>query len=373
MKLIHLSDLHLGKRLREESLLEVQRDILEKIIAIIDDIKPDAVVIAGDIYDKTVPPAEAVQMFDNFLFNLSKQKLQVFIISGNHDSAERVAFGGRLMDRSGIHLSPVYNGNVQPISLEDEYGVVDVYLLPFLKPLHIRQIFPDEPAETYTDALRTAISHIPIDPTHRNVLAAHQFVTGAALSESEELTVGGLDNVDADVFESFDYVALGHIHKPQSIGRETIRYCGTPLKYSFSEKDQQKSVTCVELLKKGCVRINTIPLTPQYDLQELRGRFEELCGGKNENYLRIVLTDEEDVPNAMSRLRDFYPRLLQIGYDNTRTNSAWRIGSIEQQECKTPLELFEALFEQQNGHPMSDEQREFSEELFRKIQEGEQS
>ena len=225
MKLIHLSDLHLGKRVNEFSMLEDQRDILKIILDIIDREEPDAVILAGDIYDKPVPPAEAVQLFDDFLYNLARRDLQIFVISGNHDSPERIAFGSRLLDRSGVHLSPVYHGEVEPVVLEDRYGPVCIYMLPFIKPTHVRRYFPDEGIESYTDAVRTAIRKMGVDRSSRNVLVTHQFVTGAARSESEETSVGGSDNVDAQVFDDFDYVALGHIHGPQNIDSERIRYC----------------------------------------------------------------------------------------------------------------------------------------------------
>ena len=247
MKLLHLSDLHLGKRVNEFSMLEDQKYILSEIIQIVEKEAPDAVLIAGDVYDKSVPPAEAVELFDDFLVRLSRLGTQVFVISGNHDSPERVAFGGRLMDPSGIHMSPVYSGQVQPVPLTDAFGTVNIYMLPFVKPIHVRRFFPEAETGTYTDTLRTAVEQMSVDPAARNVLMTHQFVTGAWRSESEDISVGGTDNVDASVFDTFDYVALGHIHGPQHVGRETVRYCGTPLKYSFSEAGHQKSVTAVEL------------------------------------------------------------------------------------------------------------------------------
>ncbi|MGI6110318.1 MAG: metallophosphoesterase family protein, partial [Eubacteriaceae bacterium] len=243
MKFVHLSDLHLGKRVNGFSMIEDQQYILEEILKIIAEEKPQAVLISGDIYDKSIPPAEAVQLFDDFLVSLSRDKLQVFVISGNHDSAERIAFGSRLMDQSGVHLSPVYDGYVEPVRLTDEYGPVDFFMLPFIRPVHVRHCFPDDEIKSYSDALACAVSHMPVDPAVRNVLLTHQFVTGAVTSDSEDISVGGTDNVDAAVFEAFDYTALGHIHAPQNAGGERIRYCGTPLKYSFSEASHQKSVT----------------------------------------------------------------------------------------------------------------------------------
>lgn len=262
MKLIHLSDLHLGKRVNDFSMLEDQQYILAEILQIIDREKPDGVLIAGDVYDKSVPSAEAVALLDDFLVRLSKRELRIFVISGNHDSPERMAFGGRLMERSGVHLAPVYDGRVEPVVLTDEYGPVKLYLLPFVKPSHVRRCFPEREIATYTDAVAAAVEAMGVDTAVRNVLVTHQFVTGAARCDSEELSVGGTDNVDASVFDPFDYVALGHIHGPQQVGRETVRYCGTPLKYSFSEAGHKKSVTVVELGAKGSVTIRTIPLKP---------------------------------------------------------------------------------------------------------------
>ena len=247
MKLIHLSDLHIGKRVSEISMLDDQRYILSSILSIIDDEKPDAVLIAGDVYDKSIPSTEAVELFDEFLVSLAKRKIRVLIISGNHDSAERLAFGNRLLDSTGIHISPAYQGTVEPVVLSDNAGVVNFWLLPFIKPAHVKRCHPDKNIESYTDACRVAIEKMAIDPAKRNVLLTHQFVTGAATCSSEELSVGGSENVDASVFDAFDYVALGHIHGPQNIGCNRIRYCGTPLKYSISEENHHKSVTVVHL------------------------------------------------------------------------------------------------------------------------------
>lgn len=377
MKFIHLSDLHLGKRINEYSMLEDQEYILTTIIHIIDEEKPDGILIAGDIYDKSVPGAEVVQLFDDFLYRLSKRKLQVFIISGNHDSPERLAFGGRLMDQSGVHLSPVYDGTVSCVDLEDAYGSVHVHMLPFLKPSHVRRFYPEEETGTYTQAIRTALAGSPMDPDGRNVLLTHQFVTGAERSESEELSVGGADNVDASVFQDFDYVALGHIHRPQNAGSDHIRYCGTPLKYSFSEAGHPKSVTVVELREKGSLSVRTVPLRPRRDLREIRGTYMELTarsfyeGTPVEDYLHITLTDEEDIPDAARRLKVIYPNLMKLDYDNQRTRAHRQSAEAEEAEKKTPLELFMEFYERQNGQPMQKEQQEFSAELIRKIWEEE--
>ena len=375
MKLIHLSDLHLGKRVNDFSMIEDQDYILRKILQIIDVEQPQGVIIAGDVYDRAVPSAEAVQLLDNFLYWLASRKLQVFIISGNHDSPERIAFGNRLMDLSGIHLSPVYCGTVEPVILSDEYGEAAIYMLPFIKPATVRGLFAGEDVSSYTDAIAVAISHMEIDPARRNVLVSHQFVTGAVRSDSEEISVGGLDNVDVSVFEPFDYVALGHIHGPQSVGRETVRYCGTPLKYSFSEKDHSKSVTVVELGGKGEVSVRTVPLDAKHDLRELRGTYDSLMlkssyeGTKTDDYLRVILTDEEDVPDAMRRLQTVYPNLMLLDYDNTRTRTTSEIVGAEAVERKSEVELFGELYELQNGQPMTEEQQAFAASLFEQIKE----
>lgn len=375
MKLIHLSDLHLGKRVNEFSMLEDQAFILQEILRIIDEEQPQAVLLAGDIYDKSVPSGEAVQLFDGFLWELSSRKLQVFVISGNHDSPERLSFGGRLMEGSGIHLSPVYSGKVEPVVLEDAYGPVNVYLLPFLKPAHVRRYFPEEEIGTYTEALGKAVEALEIHKEQRNVLVTHQFVTGASRSDSEEISVGGSDNVDASVFDDFDYVALGHIHGPQNIGSPRIRYCGTPLKYSFSEVGQQKSVTVAELKEKGTLEVAARPLTPLRDLREIRGSYLEVTakrfyeGRNREDYLHITLTDEEDVPDGAAKLRVIYPNLMRLDYDNARTRSRNLPEGAEEPAAKPPLELFEEFYERQNNQPMTEEQIRFSRELMETIWE----
>ncbi len=376
MWFIHLSDLHIGKRVNEVSMLEEQEYILRQILQIIDTEKADAVLIAGDVYDKSIPPAEAVTLFDNFLCRLAKGNLPVFIISGNHDSPERLAFGNRLMEHSGIHISPVYSGMIEPVTLTDEHGAVNFWLLPFVKPAHVKRFYPDEGIESYTDALRSVIQHMDMDQGTRNVLLTHQFVTGATTCESEEISVGGTDNVDAEVFEGFDYVALGHLHGPQNIGSNRMRYCGTPLKYSFSECGHHKSVTVVELGKKGELELRLCPLQPRHDMRQIRGTFAELTdkahysGTATDDYLQIILTDEEDVPEAVGRLRTIYPNLMKLSYDNTRTRTNQVLDKAEGVHQKSPLELFAELYVKQNNQPMSDEQCAFMQELIEAIEEG---
>jgi len=376
MKLIHLSDLHLGKRLNEISLLEDQEHILHQILCVIKETQADALMLCGDIYDKSIPSAEAVTLFDDFLNQLSQLKLPVFVISGNHDSPERLAFGNRLMGGAGIHLSPVYNGHISPITLSDRYGDVDFWLLPFVKPAHVKRFYPDEGIESYTDAVRVAIKKMQIDPSRRNVLLTHQFVTGASICDSEEISVGGTDNIDASVFSDFDYVALGHIHGPQNIGSNRIRYCGTPLKYSFSEENHQKSITVVELDAKETRRVSLCPLIPRHDMRTVRGTFAQITDKSfyentpTEDYLRIVLTDEEDIHEAMGKLRTIYPNIMELKYDNTRTKANEVIEADQAAPEKSPLDLFETLYQKQNNQPMTDEQRSFVTDLIDSIREG---
>lgn len=377
MKFLHLSDLHLGKRLNEFSLLEDQAFILTQILRITDDEQPNGVLIAGDVYDKAAPSAEAVALFDDFLAQLAARDVSVFVISGNHDSPERIAFGAQLVRRSKVYLSPVYDGRIRPVTLEDEHGPVDVFLLPFLKPMHVRRWFPEAEIESYTDAIACAVAHMPIDPTRRNVLVTHQFVTGAARCESEELTIGGSDNVDAAVFAPFDYVALGHIHSPQNVNGSRVRYCGTPLKYSFSEARQQKSVTVAELPEKGVLTVRTVPLQPQRDLVELRGSFQavvarEVDGVPDPNaYVHITLTDEEDVPEAAGKLRAVYPNLMRLDYDNSRTRGSAEILGAAEVERRSPLELFDEFYALQNNQPLRDVQRAYLQGLIEEIWGGE--
>ena len=376
MKFLHLADLHLGKRVNGFSMLEDQAHILRQILAILDDEQPDGVLIAGDVYDKSVPSVEAVELLDGFLTELRTRGVPVLLISGNHDSPERLAFGGRVMDSCGIHISPVYDGALAPVTLHDEFGPVHVWLLPFVKPAHVRRWFPDADIESYTDAVAEAVAHMDIDTAARNVLVTHQFVTGGARSGSEELSVGGTDNVDSGVFAPFDYVALGHLHGAQQIDRPTIRYAGSPLKYSFSEASQRKSATIVTLDEKGAVDVRTVPLTPLRDLREVRGSYDELTARSfyehttyRSDYLHLILTDEQDVYDAVGRLRAIYPYLMTLDYDNARTRAAGGMSVPAETERRTPSELFEALYLRQNHRPMSEVQRAYIAQLMEQIME----
>lgn len=376
---MHLADLHLGKRVNGFSMMEDQEYILNRILEIMEEEQPDGLLIAGDVYDKTIPPAEAVRLMDDFLTAVAVKHVPVFLISGNHDSAERVAFGHQLMQGSGIWISPVYDGTIRHHTLEDRWGEVNIYLIPFLRPSVVRSFFPDIEIEDYTDALRTIIEDLQVDTSRRNVVLAHQFVMAAGAfpetCDSEQLSVGGLDRVDGSVFSPFDYTALGHLHGPQRVGSETIRYAGSPLKYSFSELHQKKSVTVVELREKGETEIRQIPLQPRREMIELRGTFEEILaearqkGEPQTDYYHMILTDETDVVDALSRLREYYPNIMLLDYDNRRTRSQKEVEQLDRVEERTPGELFAALYEQQNGQEMDSDRKEYLDGLIREIWE----
>lgn len=374
MKFFHLADLHLGKRYNEFSLIDDQRYILGRIIEEVKCERPDAFVIAGDIYDKSVPSAEAVELFDSFLSGLNALNVSVLAVSGNHDSAERIAFGASLMSGSGVHFSPVYAGKLQSVTFTDKYGEVAFYLLPFIKPATVRRFFEGDEAVTYNDAVSLALKGYPEDGKIRNVLIAHQFVTGSLSSGSEEFIVGDVGNVDSALFSAFDYVALGHVHGAQNIGSERVRYSGTPLKYSLSEIKSQKSITVVELKEKGNLTVRTIPLKPMRELVEIRGDYEQLTERSfyegttlTTDLVHAVLTDEEEVPDALGKLRLIYRNLVSLRYDNARTraNNFGELAEVGQE--KSPFELFSSLYLAQNNAVLTDRQSALVEELIERI------
>ncbi|MEG0049933.1 MAG: exonuclease SbcCD subunit D [Clostridia bacterium] len=365
MRLLHLSDLHLGKRVNEFSMLEDQRHILRQILAICDQRKPDAVLIAGDIYDRGVPSAEAMMLLDDFLAGLVARGINAMIISGNHDSAERLSYGGRIFFKNNIHIAWQIQDSVKPITLADDYGDVDFYLLPFLRPAEVRNEFPDNEISSYEDGVRTVISHMPINKARRNILIAHQFFTALGndplRSDSETVSVGGLDNVNTSLLDGFDYVALGHLHAPQRVGREGIRYGGSPLKYSFSEALQVKGVTWVELGKSGSLTVELLSLTPLHDMREIKGNIATLTdpliyGNANTtDYIRAILTDEDEIVDAIGKLRAVYPNIMRLDYDNARTRATAGQGTMDIGEQKSALELFYDFYAQQNGAPLTED------------------
>ncbi len=388
MKFIHTADLHIGKSICEHSMLDEQRHILASILEVVRGEKPDALLVAGDVYDKSVPSAEAVAVLDDFLVRLSETGTKVFVLSGNHDSAERIAFGGRLMEDRGVHMSLVYSGEFAPVTLQDEFGEVDVWMLPFVRPATVRACLgSDEERDQvtdYTSAMRMAIAQMHFTPGRRNVLLAHQFVTGAERSDSEE-NVGGLDNVDASVFDGFDYVALGHIHKPQNVAKDAagnarVRYSGTPLKYSLSEAGHKKSLTMVELAGKSAdglagIEVREVPLTPKHDVREIKGTFAELVspefqrrqlaeGLELDDFVYVKLTDENDVPDAVLKLRGIYPNLMMLDYDNERTRNQHITVGDGKVEQKTPMELFGEFFSDMTKRELNEEESEFVQDII---------
>ena len=368
MKFLHLSDLHLGRRLYDVSLLDDQQYILQQILQLLERERADVVLIAGDVYDKAVPTVEAVRLLDWFLTALSDRDLPVFLVSGNHDSAERLAFGSKLICDRNVHISPVFEKPEKPVVLHDEFGEVRIYLLPFVKPIHVRRVFPEADIASYTDAVKTVIDNWEIDPAVRNVLVAHQFVTGAERSESERISIGGLDDVASEVFAPFDYVALGHLHRSQAVGQAHIRYAGTPLAYSFSEGDHEKSVTWVELQEKGNLQIAVTNLEPKRGVHTKVGLFADLMGDTSDSYLRIILKDEDDIPNAWTRLRYRYPELLRLEYDNLRMKTSLQADPLGAGEI-SPLKMLGDFYRMRNGRDLDDKQLLMAEAWMEEIWE----
>ena len=377
MKFMHLGDLHIGKRVNDFLMLNDQEYVLEQIINIIKEENIDGVLIAGDVYDKQVPALEAINLFDNFLTLIAIMNVKVFFISGNHDSAERLSFAGRLIEKSGVYIAPMFEGNVIKHTVKDEYGNIDIYMMPYVKPIHVKKYYPDSEIDNYNDALKCVMESVEVDENNRNIIIAHQFVTGATVCESEELSIGGLENIDASIFDKFDYVALGHIHGAQKVQRDTLRYSGTPLKYSFSEINHKKSVTIVDIKDKKDskvdISINLKELKPLHDMRKIKGTYDEITLKDNyintdtRDYLHIVLTDEEDIPDAIGKLRAIYPNIMKLEYDNSRTRSNNKIDVINDIEEKSPLELFKELYELQNNQEVSEEQEKYLMDIFESI------
>ncbi len=376
MKLIHISDLHIGRRLGEYSLAEDQRAILDEILALIRTEEPDALLIAGDIYDKTVPPAEAVGLLDDFL-TAAVSLTRVMLIAGNHDSPERVAFGGRLMAGAGLYVCGIYDGEVHRVTLHDSHGEVNVYLLPYLRSADVRRVLPDADTETVDAAVGSAIDALGVDPAVRNVLLAHQFVVGAERSESEGLSVGTADSVGADRFSVFDYTALGHLHRAQNCTAAqgaVIRYSGSPLPYSVSEAEDEKTATVVTMEEKGNVSVRVLPLRPHRRICRLRGTYDEVMAREfyrdtdyTESYVQITLTDEYDIPDALYRLRTVYPYLLRLEYDNARTHTELLPDAVTEGEAMEPGTLFASFYETQNGVSMDDDMQAYMDTLIAQI------
>lgn len=387
MKLIHISDLHIGKIVNGFNMLEDQKFALQEILELSERHEIDALLIAGDIYDKSTPTAEAVSVFDWFLSQLSQAEIPVFAVPGNHDSAERIAFAQEILQKQGIHLPPVFNGTITHFTLHDECGPITIWLLPFLKPVHVRQHFPNEEiGSDYTAAIKCVLESCPINKSERNILAAHQFVTATNQEthrEDSELNLGGIDNVDASVFRDFDYVALGHVHRPQKIGRETIRYSGSLLKYSFSEARYPKSAVLVELGKKdesqpigSCVSWTQLEYPQLHDMRIIKGPLKDLTQDdlqtKNDShdYILAILTDSTPQIDAMARVRSAYPNVMQLEYDkgSPRDYLTQRNPEIDSSDID-PISLFERFFEEQTQGKLTNNQKSIYSDILTGILE----
>lgn len=375
MIFLHTSDLHIGKRLHEVSLLTEQRYILSEICRIAEENHCDAVVVAGDIYDKSAPSAEAVSLFDWFVTELYRRGIALIADYGNHDSADRVAYASSLLNKSGIYLSPRFDGTVTKVVLPDPYGEVTFHLLPFLKPITVSAAYDGTEFSSYDDAVQYVVEQCTdyTDCSARNVMICHQYVTGGERSESEEVPVGGLDNISAGIFQCFDYCALGHLHKPQRIGRDTMRYSGSPLKYSLDEYSNEKSVVLVTLKEKGDCSIRLIPLKPLHDVRQIKGTYAELTlrqnyqGTRIDDFLHVILTDEDYVPDALFKLRTIYPNILKLEYANVRTSyhaDLTDLSGMSGDVQLTPMEMFAELYRIQNNAPLGETGVEFAKNLF---------
>ena len=378
MKLLHLADLHIGKKVYEYSMLEEQKEVLNQAISMAVKEKVDAVLIAGDIYDKTVPTIEGVKLLDSFLTALSKEHIRVFLISGNHDSAERLSFGRELLEIAGVYIVGSFKEQIEKITLSDEYGEVNFYLLPFIKPQQIQVGKGEKLPNNNTEAIRLLFDRISIDNTKRNVLLAHQFVSGEGIklleTDSETKSIGGLDSVDYQVFDDFDYVALGHLHKSQFVGRETIRYAGSPIKYSFSEARHKKSATLVTIKEKGSIKIEKLPFSSLHDMRELKGTLEQLTkeevlnAGDRQDYIHITLTDEEEIYDVLGKLREFYPNLMLLDFDNKRTRATGILQITEEvKKQQGTLELFREFFLKQTGSTMEEIQETIVRDMLEEV------
>lgn len=371
MKLLHLSDLHLGKQMNDWSLLLDQEAILQQIVSIADSEQVEAVLIAGDVYQRSSPQAEAMALFDAFVSHLVQLGKKVFVISGNHDSAQRISYFSSLISSSGVYVTEAFEGKMQSVTLQDSDGDIVIWMLPFLRPSQVKRKLPEEKIITYQDAVEAVLRQTPIDPAKRNILMCHQFITGSEISDSEERAVGGLDNIDASVFDAFDYVALGHIHKPQRILRDTLRYAGSPLKYSFSEANHQKSVAIVTMREKGETQVRTVPLHPMRDVRLIEGTLDEIMSMPySEDYVWITLHDELPPPDARVTLSVNFPRMMKFSIVNSKTKYDVDVLATQSMEKKTVPELFCDFYRMQNNNQEpSDEHMKVLGKVLRELEE----
>lgn len=351
MKFLHLSDLHLGKQMNDVSLLEDQEAMLMyQIVPIAQKEHVDAVLIAGDIYQRSTPQAEAVALFDRFVSELATMGKKVFVISGNHDSAQRISYFSALVKPSSVYMTEAFEGQMQSVTLSDAYGELVIWMLPFLRPQQVKRFLPEEKIVTYQDAMQAVLRQTPIDKKKRNILMCHQFITGAATSDSEDRSIGGLEQIDAALFDAFDYVALGHIHRPQKIRRQTLRYAGSPLKYSFSEADFDKSVPVIDMQEKGYIDVHTIALKPLHDVRRVEGMLDELMNMPySEDYVWATVRDENVPPDARVMLTGVFPNMLKFSIVNSKTKTDVDVMATQSMENKSIVELFADFYRLQNN------------------------
>ncbi len=371
MKILHLSDLHLGKRLNEFSLIEDQRYILmEETLRLIERKNPEAVILAGDIFDKSIAGLEAITLLEEFLEELVIREKKVLMIAGNHDSVERLSFGSSFMQAKGIYNAKAYGGRVEKVSLQDEYGKLHFYLLPFIKPVSVRR-FWGEDIGSYQQAMQRILENCSINKEERNILITHQFITGASRTESEEISVGGTDNIDGSLFRDFDYVALGHLHRAQNIYvpfDTMIRYPGTLLKYSFSESTDDKTFSLLDIREKGNIELEELPVKALRDLRVYKGSLANLLQEESgEDYMEVILTDEEQLPDTLARVRKIYPNLMRLSYDNRRTRTLGIEEKAENIEQLSPMDLFRQFYREQNGGDCNGEQEGILRNLIEEI------
>ena len=375
MKLMLLADLHLGKKVNEFSLIEDQAFILDQIIESMDRHRPDGVVIAGDVYDKSAPSAEAVRLLDNFICRIAERDIRLFMISGNHDSADRLSFGSRIFSSNHIFIAESFRQPIEPITWQVGEVTADIYLLPFTKPVQVRSVWPESDVSGYDEAIAQIVSQINLNSDRFNLLVAHQFITGAKTFDSDDILIGGIDQVRADHFTNFDLVVLGHLHGPQIVGRESIRYPGSPLKYSFSEAGHVKSVPLITISSDHTIETELLPLQPLRDLRVVRGPFEMITQpeifqvGNQQDYVQITLTDEFEIPDVMAKCRAIYPNLMKLNYDNQRTKAGQAFQTSQEVHHKSPLELFQDFYHQQNNRSLTDEQTDYVMDLLQTIGE----
>lgn len=372
MKFAHLADLHLGISVNGFSMIEDQRYILQQVLSICGKKKVDCLLLAGDVYDRAVPSAEASALFSDFLTQAVRQHMAVYSIPGNHDSGMRLSFGADLFQAVDVHVVGNFNGAVKVIPVTDYYGTINIWLLPFVRLLELNR-YAEEPADNLTMAMKKILTP---DPSERNVILSHAFVTGVKVNEngSEHLEVGGSDAVSWQIYEDFDYAALGHIHSPQAVGKETIRYSGSPLAYSLAEYKEPKSMPIVELKEKGHTELSLEPLVPLHAIQRKKGTYAELMkqGTGSEDYFYLTLTDEQDIPDAISYLRQEYPHIMRLDYDNARTRALLDTTPLAKTEMRDPADLFDSFYQMRNNRELNAKQKEYLQKAVKTVWEEEE-